>query len=223
MIIPITSPLRNIPTQWEYKEALALSSILFFTDSIDSAYSGLINDLSRPFELSEREHQVRIANNLWGYIDAVDGFYQVFKKHFYVEDEFEWEIKKIRKIRNSYQHIECRINEIFHQSDFALFGSLSWFINSVEECIGKSFFLRLGIYDKDFQGRMIVNESNLQLGILFRYVIKENSGFDEIEISLDNLFNEITDLVSSFEQRVIAVSDINVNDTYLQNYFVWKQ
>ncbi len=131
LIIPSDSYLINPPTFINPQLVLILNAIRYSVEICEISYIRLCKALSDLTENPYVEEYVfpEIYLEAWSIVNNAVIFRNILEKHFKIdlEDKLFIEINKARELRNTYQHIDDRITEIFVKKDLPIFGAVSWF------------------------------------------------------------------------------------------------
>ena len=114
MLLKESSVLRRLPAVIEEKQLLILDSLRFTIDIIDYNYENIENRILRISEGKENKEFPQLFHYVWSLLDNVRRFimlYQVLatdNNYTLIEP-----IKYVNDSRNTYQHMEARIDNHF--------------------------------------------------------------------------------------------------------------
>lgn len=128
MILQEVSIFYYLPQELGRRNLLLLDTLRFSLEIIDYNWNQLYNTL-----LSYSEGNINLKkravllNYAWMVIDSVDRFSRLYEK---LPSEFCCNVlsstTQIRAFRNTFAHIDERIDEVFIKTHTPFFGSLSW-------------------------------------------------------------------------------------------------
>lgn len=131
LIIPSGSYLEHPPTFINPQLVLILNAIRYSVKICEISNIRLCKALSDLTENPKVEEYAfpEIYLEAWSIINNAVIFRNILEKHFEIDlkDNLFIEINKARELRNTYQHIDERITEVFIKEDLPIFGSVSWF------------------------------------------------------------------------------------------------
>jgi len=133
MIIDNNSHFRFPPKKLKPEQVIVFNAITYSVDICEITYDRLYSELIKFCENpdSQNENYPKIFADVWTIISNATIFMNLIVRYFDLKDDEEMlsEFKKAKKLRNSYQHIDERISEVFTLNDLPLYGSLSWVRN----------------------------------------------------------------------------------------------
>lgn len=207
------SYLRKPPINLNAKQVIAINALSFSVDICEIAFDELLKDLLLFSNNPKSEKLIfpKIFSNVWTIINNSSLFRNILEKHFEVSKTHSYmlEFNNAKKIRNTNQHIEDRINEILTLETLPLYGSLSWYRNIENSNNVEQFFLYSGVFDdvKKVGGQMITpkkNKSNRIIDeLIFSSVTKLNEkNYPVLTISLYKIMEDITFWVEYLELEI---------------------
>lgn len=228
MIIEKNSILYNLPKELAIKDLLILDSIRFTIELIDLNYSLLLSELenvSHNFPNSNNNYEknlIPIFNSCWSIIDNTQRLKQQYKllpssdNHNLVKD-----LSDITSLRNTFQHMDERIEECLLEGEMPFYGVISWEIKLIEGSMMNKFFAISGLYiprgklafqvvKKDIPFNEILD---IRLSTFVREGKKPDFAFVKKEISISDLFVKIKSIIENFESN-LNNQFINQNATF---------
>ena len=216
------SYLRKPPINLNAKQVIAINALSFSVDICEIAFEELIKDLVSFSNNPKSEKLIfpKIFSNVWTIINNSCLFRNILEKHFGVlkTNISMLEFNKAKRIRNTNQHIEDRINEILTLETLPIYGSLSWYRNIENSNNVEQFFLFSGVFDdiKKVGGEMITpnkDKSNRIIDeLIFSSVTKLNeNNYPTLTISLYKIIEDITFWVEYLELEISKNMNGNEN------------
>lgn len=217
MIINRDSILYNLPGQLLRKDLFILDSLRFTLELIDQNYSLFIkelNNLSVNHGIKNNEYRknlIPVFNYCWSIIDNSQRFIKLYKllpsknNHALIK-----EISKITPLRNTFQHMDERIDECLLEYDVPFYGALSWEVNlGVKDTMHK-FFAISGLFlpsiDKDYRvEKKNIPKNEIQkitLQTFIRKGTKSNYEFVKKEIDISEFYLDLKNVVKEFESNL---------------------
>ena len=217
MIIDKNSILYNLPEELVRKDLFILDSLRFTIELIDLNYSLFIKELenlSINHGINNREYRknlIPVFNYCWSIIDNSQRFIKLYKllpsenNHGLIN-----EISKISPLRNTFQHMDERIEECLLEYDVPFYGAISWEVNLGVENIMHKFFAISGLFlpsvNKDYRiekKNIPKNEiREIKLQTFIRKGRKLNYEFIKKEIDISEFYVELNGVVKEFENNL---------------------
>ncbi|MGF7140751.1 hypothetical protein [Roseimarinus sediminis] len=186
------SILRYLPIELEKRQMLILDSIRFTLEMIDYSYNQLREKLLVTSKMKNRQYDLpELFIYAWSIVDNSKRFYSLYKKlpsndnHKNVEN-----LDFLRTFRNTYQHLDQRVDESILINEKPIYGSLKWLYTDLET---KKTVFSLAI-------------SGINLGTKGHPLYPESKGNDKKEI--DDIIIETVDNV---EMKEINLSELYEN------------
>lgn len=231
-MIKENSYLRRPPINLDPKQVITLNAMSFSVDICEIAFKELIQDLTKFSDAPKSEGLIfpKIFSNVWTIINNASVFRNLIEKHFSISNEEPSmsEFNKAKKIRNTNQHIDDRINEILSLESLPIYGSLSWYRNIQDSNKIEQFFLYSGTFDdvNKVGGEMVLpnidKTERIIDGIIFRSVTKiGNNKYPEVTVSLYEIMRDIKLWVDHFEKELNElVKNIDKVKQHKSNLFI---
>jgi len=213
MIISQESPFRNIPINLDAKQVVIFDAIRYSIDISEISYERLIKNL---FELSFPQNSKTpsfplIFLDVWSIISNLTIFLNVVTKHFSISESnplFE-QIRILKHLRHSNQHIEDRLDFIINPDQFPIYGKLSWYAQeSVDSIEGVIISLYPGSVTNKRNVKPEVhnpsgrNNDKLINGIEFTGMVRINNQLNEKTINIHDILRNISDIINYFEKQI---------------------
>ncbi|RXR17348.1 hypothetical protein EQG63_11205 [Flavobacterium amnicola] len=206
MIISKDSYLRRPPKKLNAKQASTFNAITYSVDICNISYERLhLNLLNIEENLKTKKYiYSEFFLDAWSIINSSTVFLNLITRHFKEIDNSDLiEIKKAKKIRNTNQHLDERVEEVFMLKNLPIYGSLSWRHNlsSPDECnlilLSAGIFTHHDTFDTYLSpgissGKEIEN-------IMLRSVERKKNDFEDLSVCLDKLIEELKVFVLKLE------------------------
>jgi hypothetical protein len=200
----------KIPSNLDQKQIFLIEGIRYCYNSICISYSTLIekldqisdrqiDDFSFPIVFKEAWSQIDTTNRLLGFLKAIYHQDSNFTKH---EDYIF--LSQTRPFRNTFQHLDERIDGILLKLNAPVWGNISW-LKIIDEKNLLSCLLCAGHPRKDFNSRGIN-----PMGLVVRppidkitiEAVQSNINEPVIRIELSELFNRTKTIISKLEMSL---------------------
>jgi hypothetical protein len=230
MIVTHDSPITLIPKELPGKYVLLLEGIRYSANMALVSYGRLrahLHDISTT-KAPGPEYWYLALSYTWSVIDSANRFIRLVKK-FDIKGALphEADFEKISKIRNTFHHIDERIEEKYLSNHIPLFGLLCWAYYEPE----KSETITTYIFAPGIlQGEVSFPSPN-PVGKAFRVPIdlisiraheKAKANREPIEVELPTVITAIEETTRLIEKNMIRIySQLkNPNDTFLGDALV---
>lgn len=212
LIIPSDSYLKHPPTFINPQLVLILNTIRYSVEICEISYIRLCKALSDLTENPNVEEYAfpEIYLESWSIVNNAVIFRNILEKHFEIDlkDKSFVEINKAKELRNTYQHIDERITEIFLKEDLPIFGSVSWFKRYPES--DKAIFC--SIYSGSFTNKQMPN-------VKFSNVIDENLNNEIQKIELASIVRvHSKNRKKEFQKSIVHLSTLIYDLSEIINY-----
>ncbi len=229
MIIPINSHIRYVPIEIHPEQVITFNAIRYCTDICEVSYLRLINNLSTLTDKGSVNclDLPTILLDVWSVINNCVIFKNLICREFKVsvnKEKFN-EINKAIKLRNTNQHIDERLAEVFLNNDYPIYGSLSWrkSINDGEEFIISSFYsgtftnkkeVKTNIsntYDIEFDEFI----QRIEFTGIIREGIKNKHTFREEKVSISKIISEMIWWINELDK---GLNNLNQKITFTNKH-----
>lgn len=195
------SILRLLPITLEKRQLLILDSIRFTLEMIDYSYKMLKEKLLITSKRKNRQYDLpELFTYAWNIVDNSKRFYSLYKKlpstnnHRNVE-----KLDFLLTFRNTYQHLDQRIDESILTNEKPIYGSLKWQFTDAET--NKTVYcLAISGINLGTKGHSIYPEDNSKSKNEIDNIIIETvdpKGMKEIDLS--ELYLNIVDITDKLE------------------------
>lgn len=229
MIIPTNSNIRYVPTEIHSDQVITFNAIRYCADICEVSYLRLINNLSILTDKGSVEcfDFPTILLDVWSVINNAVIFKNLICREFKIsgnEEKFN-EINKAIKLRNTNQHIDERIAEAFLNSNYPIYGSLSW-RKSINNATG---FIISSFYSGTFTNKkeVITNISNtddiefdeiiqrIEFTGIIREGLKNNYIFREEKVLISKIISEIIWWINELDK---ALNNLNLKSDFTNKH-----
>lgn len=130
MILSLNSKLRYTPIEIQSDQILTFNAIRYCTDICEVSFLRLVGNLSIITEegITHCFDSPTIFSDVWSIINNAVIFKKLLCRELKVpvNNERFKEINKAIDLRNTNQHMDERLSEVFADSNYPIYGSLSW-------------------------------------------------------------------------------------------------
>ena len=220
-LIKYKSPLRRIPIQINPREAFILDGIRISMEMISANASTLTTSIT-DFSILDPFATPKIGTSLlfssaWAIIDNSARLNRLLKALAtkVVDADLQTMLDEIHTVRNTFQHIDERIEEFFVDNGGALLGYLTWFFIIDDKNINM-FMVKSGIDNKGTSTSIVFNDiSNGRTGIhhlVLTSFKRVGKGFVESNINITLLIDMLEKLLISLEGLMEKTIKANIDN-----------
>jgi hypothetical protein len=213
MIIDNNSHFRFPPKKLKPEQVIVFNAITYSVDICEITYNRFYNELVKFSEnpSSNNENYPKIFADVWTILSNATIFMNLIVRHFDLTDDEELlsELKKAKKLRNSYQHIDERISEVLTLNDLPMYGSISWMRNIPKSNKFQQFILYSGVFTNHTNGvggQMITPKVEIGIDeideIIFESITKQGQNFPKVTILIKKLIMDIQNWIEHFEKQI---------------------
>ena len=206
MIISKDSYLRFPPKKLNTQQTTIFNALTYSVDICDLCYQRLYKQLIELSDKPESKDLIypSVFSDAWSIINNSSIFLNLISRYFKKFGSSNLiEIKKAKKLRNSNQHIDERIAEIYVSKNFPIFGSLSWVKNFQDSNNFILVSLYAGVFTHHNEFETSINPgkaSNEEIESIFlNSIIKDKNDFKEISVCLKAIMQELNQYVEMLE------------------------
>ncbi|WP_281542760.1 hypothetical protein [Maribacter aestuarii] len=214
MLLKESSVLRKIPSVIEEKQLLILDSLRFTIDIVDYNYENIENRILKISEGKENKKFPQLFNYTWCFLDSIRRFIMLFQV-LATDDNYEMiePIKYVNDSRNTYQHMEARIDESLIDNRQPFYGKLKWTYHDKISKEAYRFIAISGILYGDPGKVDFVNfdENRLIENIYLETVDKKQ----KTEINISQLYLDFKGVVKDLEtglEKKISEHNLELNN-----------
>lgn len=198
----------NIPRNLDKKQAFLLEGIRICFNSIFVSHFTLRDELEYISVNPKRKHShTLIFKEAWQQIDITHRLCNLILSFGIYNEEDIIYLKEVKPFRNTFQHIDERIDEFISELNAPLWGNISWLrindgknVNSIN-----SYVLTAGHPGKDFKTTIINPAGKTFKGTLDFITlesVKKNENEKIVAIDLSNLYRRTESLIEKLELEV---------------------
>ena len=210
MIIGENSYLRFPPRKLNAEQTTIFNAITYSVDICDVCYNRLYANLAgltnnpQPNKLIYAE----IFSDAWSIINSSTIFLNLINRYFkQTDNKCLIEIRKAKKLRNSNQHIDERIGEVYSSKNLPIYGSLTWRhnIENSKECMLSLLSAGVFTHHNEYNASITPGKSNGEEveNITFRSIAREKDDFTELEVCVNQLIKELEEYIFRIENSFV--------------------
>jgi hypothetical protein len=224
MLFKTDSIFNKIPANLNQRQIFLLEGIRFCANSISLSFEKLYDEI---FYIShnslKEESSTIIFKEAWSQIDTTYRLTNLIKSFAGNSDlskvkpggNFEY-LLKAKPFRNSFQHIDERIDEILLELNAPIWGNISWLKTENKDLV-KSFVISAGHPRDDFENK-IINPLELHLIDIVDFITIESvqKKFQEpiLSINLSELYRRtklvIEKISSDLESQFVSLTQMEI-------------
>lgn len=208
MLLANESPLKNLPSILDKRQALLFDGLAHAVDIVGIAYSRLRSTLQEIGEVgrSELEATAAVYLDSWSCIDAIDRFRSLLKGYkgggIIPKDDPAFEAflnatEPVRKLRNVTDHVAARLDQLVSQNA-SVMGEISW-ISQGEGAKWHTWYIRPGFFKDQLKFNLLLPHAGA--------VIEAPAGFIHLtagglKVNLSEAVRELYAVVADIEARL---------------------
>ncbi|MEZ5196374.1 MAG: hypothetical protein R2764_08240 [Bacteroidales bacterium] len=237
ILINQDSPLRKVPIVLEKRQVLLIDGIRYSLDIVDISFQKLNEYL---YNLSFTEEGLcpslpSIYSEVWNIVNNTSIFIKLLISFPVIDYEVLLkEIFVINDLRNSHQHLNQRIDEIFLKEELPIFGELSWYAkkhsnsdNGIICTIHSGFFTNKTktsmkpVNPSGKSNEFLINNITLT-GIKRVKKTKDEIQFLKTRVDLNHVYQELRRIVLNIEHQFLEQFKSVPTDQVHENDLVLK-
>lgn len=223
MLLKESSVLRQLPLLQE-KQLLILDSLRFTIDIVDYNYETLHSKVLGISENLEHKIHPQLFHYVWSILDNIRRFMRIYKvlatdKNYSLITPIEY----VNSPRNTYQHLDERIDESLIDFRQPFFGSLKWTFHDKKSQEAYRFIAISGILYGD-PGKVEFVDYNDSI-IIENIYLETVDRKQQTEINISQLFLDFKEVVQNLENTLeneISKNNLGLNDWSLKQDVVLK-
>jgi hypothetical protein len=204
-LIENNSPLKCLPQSLGLKDMIIFDAIRFTCEMIDSTVPNFKRKILEVTYNNTEKNAPSIFLDCWTIIDNAARVEKIFRKLPWENpDELLSDFVTLRLFRNTFQHLEDRIDKTISITEMPLYGIISWIHKIPNKNIFTTYQLISGNALEGIGKYASVNvggndNNNLEIQELNLHTF-DNSG-NKLTLNIDNLIFNLKKLVTELEKR----------------------
>jgi hypothetical protein len=208
-LFPENSVLESLPNSLGKKQTLILDSIRFTARMIEHSYVKLIEEIesvSNP-KSENKKDLPKLFQNAWGIIDNSSRLLKIIclldsKTDHKIAKEL---IKKLRVFRNTFQHLDERIEELILNENEPIYGRLKWCYSFANGQFINVIAIPGHFYSNNNKVTVGCWSSNKVENIELDSVSRQ----EKIKLNISELLNYLESFCSNIEKELKEIFTIN--------------
>lgn len=204
-LIEKNSPLKCLPQNLALEEMIIFDALRFTCEMIDATYPMFIEKILEITYGKTDRNAPAVFQDCWTIVDNTARVEKICRRLPWEKpDEILSDFANLRLFRNTFQHLEDRIDKTISITKMPLYGVISWIHKVPNEDKFKMYQLisgnalgGIGNFAKQTVGEY--NTESKEINDLNLHTL-DNSG-NEIILNIENLFLNLKKLVSELERR----------------------
>ena len=208
MLLANESPLKNLPSILDKRQALLFDGLAHAVDIVGTAYSRLRSTLHEISEVgrAEPEPNASVYLDSWSCIDAIDRFRSLLKGYkgggIIPKDDPAFEAfltatEPVRKLRNVTDHVAARLDQLVSQNA-SVMGEISW-ISQGEEAKLHTWYIRPGVFKDQLKFKLLLPHAGAVIEMPTGFIHLTAGG---LEVNLSDAVRELSVVVAHIESRL---------------------
>jgi hypothetical protein len=209
MILQENSILRFLPIEINKRDLLVLDSIRFTLEMIEGSWGQLNEQLLTLSIGNQKKDLPAVFINVWNIFDNVQRFIKLYEllpstsKHNVLNS-----IRKVRDIRNTFAHLDERIDSLLIETNTPFYGALTWEYRNDDTKKIEGLIAISGIHygTKHNCTHSNYDEANK---IVFNIQLETVDRQNKLEINIDELIILLIEVVSNIENSIELITKEN--------------
>jgi hypothetical protein len=198
------SLIKNLPVLGK-EENLIIDAIRFGCEMLDFSYSSLRKDLLKMSKGDTKRSNPRTFTYAWSIIDYAMRVQKIYNKlTFEGKENYSEPLNRLIEVRNTYQHLNERIDRACIANEIAIFGTITWCYKSANQKHIEAHYLSSGNQILNHFGEHKIppfkEDKQQLLSISLHTVINGAKGEDARIVRTD-----LTDVIIDVKKMVRAV------------------
>jgi len=197
----------NFPPLLEEKELLILDTIRFTLNIIDFSYINLFEKIYEQSTLQNKKNLTPLFMYSWSIVDSSSRLVKLLKKTIPKLVSIDTsKIEYVGAFRNTFQHLDERIDESLYNFNQPFYGKLKWNYKNLGTNKMESFIAISGIfYTKEHNFQIGDNDSDKTIQNLILETVDKKKLVDiDLLLLYDNLEKTVLDLSIELEKYTIT-------------------
>lgn len=208
MLVPNESPLKNLPSILDKRQALLFDGLAHAVDIVGIAYSRLRSTLHEIGEVGRAEPEPTAAVYLdaWSCIDSIDRFRSLLKGYkgggIIPKDDpafraFLTSIEPVRQLRNVTDHVAERLDQLVSRNA-SVMGEVSW-ISQGEGSKWHTWYIRPGVFKDQLKFNLLLPHAGAEVETPTGFIHLTAGG---VEVNLSAAVHALYTVVTHIEARL---------------------
>lgn len=241
MLLANESPLKNLPSILDKRQALLFDGLAHAVDMVGMAYSRLRSTLHEIGNLrrAEPEPTAAVYLDAWSCVDSLDRFRSLLKgykgggiipKDDPAFEAFLTSIEPVRKLRNVTDHVAERLDQLVSRNA-SVMGEISW-ISQGDGAKLHTWYIRPGFFKDQLKFNLLLPYEGARIEAPAGFIHLTAGG---VEVNLSEAVRELYTVVSHIEAKlqerykamgnvyaplpryVVATTELNVDQAIRQS------
>jgi hypothetical protein len=204
-LIEKNSPLKCLPQSISLKEIMVFDGIRFTCEMIDSIYPVFLEKILEITQHKPDKNLPSIFQDCWAIIDNAARVEKICRKLLWEKpEEILSDFTNLRLFRNTYQHLEDRIDTTIDITKMPLYGVISWIHKipnqdkfEMYQIVSGNSLGQIGNFAKQTVGEY--NNESPEINDLRLHTLDDKG--NAIDINIENLCLDLKKLISEMERR----------------------
>lgn len=233
MLLSENSQIRKPPKKLFPGQVVVFDAIRYSLDICDISFKRLKTNL---YEMGLQEGEIGssfpdVFGDVWTIIQHLTIFQKLIKTHFKIplSDPLYNCLRDVIHLRNTHQHIDERITEVFTKKDLPIYGTLSWYTQ--KEMNTNDGFISI-LYSGSITHQKVITfkpvnpvgkqKADLVSQIEFTGIGRKETGYQEITITIDELMMNVSGIVAFFEAQMDEqTKGEDLGDRHTTDFGMW--
>lgn len=215
MLVANESPLKNLPSILDKRQALLFDGLAHAVDIVGIAYSRLRSTLHEIGEVgrAEPEPTATVYLDSWSCIDAIDRFRSLLKgykgggiipKDDPAFEAFLTSTETVRKLRNVTDHVAARLDQLVSQNA-SVMGEISW-ISPGEGTKWHTWYIRPGVFQDQLRFNLLLPHAGAQIETPAGFIHLTAGGLEvNLSAAVHSLYIVVAHIEARLQQRYKAM------------------
>ncbi|VXA93487.1 hypothetical protein [Maribacter litoralis] len=200
MLVKENSILRHVPNLQE-KQLLTLDSLRFTLEMVDYSYQNILKQITSISKDSSQKNYPQLFHYTWTFLDSIRRFVRLYKLlptndgHLIVKS-----IENINSPRNTYQHLDERIDESLISSRRPFYGALKWTYHDSDANEAFTYVAISGLlYGDPGEVKFEDFDKSKPIDPIILETVDRNKKMD---INLSEVYKDIIEVVKNLEEEI---------------------
>ncbi|MFP9097624.1 hypothetical protein ACLI09_01100 [Flavobacterium sp. RHBU_24] len=202
-LIETSSPLKRLPKEIGRKDILIFDSLRFTCEIIEHAHHQLMANILELSYGTSNKHLPSVFGYAWSIIDQTVRLSNICKRlPWEKENEIVGHLSYLKDFRNTYQHLDERIQKALLENELPFYGVISWVYKTKNTLKFELCQLVSGNWISGRAAQQTVPEINLESPEIIDLLLHTvNRKGEIINVNLENVIEDVKSLVVEIENR----------------------